>query len=728
MTDEIEPLRKQIAAACDALKPWHGRFPAEIDEIRELLKTLTAKQGKFSGEHERLSIGIMGQVKAGKSSFLNALLFGGNPILPEAATPKTANLTRITWGETPKLTVTFYSPAEWRQIEAAARRPSDDVESHVARGLVDMARNQKLDIAAILESGEKVVKADDIQGLVGVMNDYVGENGKYTALVQMTELALPDEALIGYEIVDTPGMNDPVASRTDKTREYMATCDVVLFLSRCGQFLDQSDTHLLRSQLPAKGAKRIALVAGQMDGAIIDDGYDRASLQETESNIRVRLTRRADVEMGKAAQAAQAHGDDARADLFRSLQTPLFASTFAHLFATWPDTRWRERESMAITYENMSELADDVWQGRRPTLEDWERIGNFAQIRQIYDRARADKDALLKSQRDSLLSETQHQWQAALKALDDAVTLRDAILCVNELKNIHHLQKQCEDRIERIATKLGKVMDTVQTKAEAECANMCAALQKDTARYSSLKMQKGVEKETHSRTISTSVWYKPWTWGDEETIFYTVTRDYEFVAAADAIERLADYGQASARSLESEFLSLVSMDALRMKLREVLLAELDTAQVGFDAGVFRQRLEKTLNGLKLPTLSFDIGDVRRSIGARFSGEVRGEQIALLNQAVKDSLLEISQRLAQEVTDKVDALCNGLTRIKTQLARRMTDDIRNELAQLQEAFAQKEEERRVLARLLKVIERFSATADRIAQTARGAHSTHIEIVD
>jgi hypothetical protein len=59
---------------------------------------------------------------------------------------------------------------------------------------------------------------------------------------------------------------------------------------------------------------------------------------------------------------------------------------------------------------------------------------------------------------------------------------------------------------------------------------------------------------------------------------------------------------------------------------------------------------------------------------------------------------------------------------------MTDDIRNELAQLQEAFAQKEEERRVLARLLKVIERFSATADRIAQTARGAHSTHIEIVD
>ena len=31
-------------------------------------------------------------------------------------------------------------------------------------------------------------------------------------------------------------MNDSVPSRTQKTREYMAQCDVVLFLSRASQF------------------------------------------------------------------------------------------------------------------------------------------------------------------------------------------------------------------------------------------------------------------------------------------------------------------------------------------------------------------------------------------------------------------------------------------------------------------------------------------------------------
>lgn len=39
---------------------------------------------------------------------------------------------------------------------------------------------------------------------------------------------------------------------------------------------------LLAEQLPAKGVKRMVLVAGQLDGAIADDGFDRASLAETE--------------------------------------------------------------------------------------------------------------------------------------------------------------------------------------------------------------------------------------------------------------------------------------------------------------------------------------------------------------------------------------------------------------------------------------------------------------
>ena len=78
----------------NSITQWNNTFP-QIQSLVEIEKDLQAKQARWQQQEQKLSIGIMGQVKAGKSSFLNALLFAGKPILPEAATPKTANLTKI---------------------------------------------------------------------------------------------------------------------------------------------------------------------------------------------------------------------------------------------------------------------------------------------------------------------------------------------------------------------------------------------------------------------------------------------------------------------------------------------------------------------------------------------------------------------------------------------------------------------------------------------------------
>ena len=39
--------------------------------------------------------------------------------------------------------------------------------------------------------------------------------------------------------MDTPGLNDPIPSRTIRTKEFMELCDVVFFLSQAGSFLDR---------------------------------------------------------------------------------------------------------------------------------------------------------------------------------------------------------------------------------------------------------------------------------------------------------------------------------------------------------------------------------------------------------------------------------------------------------------------------------------------------------
>ena len=50
-------------------------------------------------DNEILKIGVVGQVKAGKSSFLNSLFFEGENVLPRASKTMTAGLTVLDYGE-----------------------------------------------------------------------------------------------------------------------------------------------------------------------------------------------------------------------------------------------------------------------------------------------------------------------------------------------------------------------------------------------------------------------------------------------------------------------------------------------------------------------------------------------------------------------------------------------------------------------------------------------------
>ena len=80
-------------------------------------KELKSSLKKAAAKGRKLVIGIIGAVKAGKSSFLNALLFDGEQYLPKAITPSTATLTKISYAETPKAVVHFFSREDWEQIE-----------------------------------------------------------------------------------------------------------------------------------------------------------------------------------------------------------------------------------------------------------------------------------------------------------------------------------------------------------------------------------------------------------------------------------------------------------------------------------------------------------------------------------------------------------------------------------------------------------------------------------
>lgn len=127
--DKIDKLKADLSPYADC---------ARLETLDEVKTRFLKRTGDFFREDRKLNIGVIGQVKAGKSSFLNTLLFEGKKVLPSAATPKTATLTKIEYGEENRLCIEYYTPEEWSVLERNALVDSKDSEFEAAREIMSM--------------------------------------------------------------------------------------------------------------------------------------------------------------------------------------------------------------------------------------------------------------------------------------------------------------------------------------------------------------------------------------------------------------------------------------------------------------------------------------------------------------------------------------------------------------------------------------------------------------
>ena len=83
-----------------------------------------------------MKVGIIGGIKAGKSTFLNALIFDGESVLPQAATPMTAALTRMVYSEKKNYAkIHFYTKDGWVGIKRLAEEFDEKLDHLVAEKL-----------------------------------------------------------------------------------------------------------------------------------------------------------------------------------------------------------------------------------------------------------------------------------------------------------------------------------------------------------------------------------------------------------------------------------------------------------------------------------------------------------------------------------------------------------------------------------------------------------------
>ena len=282
-----------------------------LGDTENAFKNYLENYQRLESEDKILTIGIVGQVNAGKSSFLNALFFDSKDILPKAATPMTAALTKIRYSDNISAKVHFFSLNDWKIIEDSAKKCQMAIETERKKrkenlekmgksvstindiqlldsiGLSDSEKSfyeiydnfkkneselkNKLEESENNDNFEELQGVDTIDSLKNKLENYVGVDGKYMPIVKYVEIFLNISAIKDFDIVDTPGLNDPVISRGQLTRNFLGKCDVVFLLSPSGQFFDSQDIDLFSEQLPQEGIKEVVVIGSKFDNGIIGE-------------------------------------------------------------------------------------------------------------------------------------------------------------------------------------------------------------------------------------------------------------------------------------------------------------------------------------------------------------------------------------------------------------------------------------------------------------------------
>ncbi|WRD13777.1 dynamin-like GTPase family protein [Helicobacter pylori] len=299
-----------------------------VIKAEELEKTLKEMQDT----DRDLKVGIIGRVKAGKSSLLNALIFEGVEVLPKAATPMTASLTVLKYAKTLSTEVEFYSQKDiselkneharyerefQRMVGEEVKKQKQSLANRAKEGIknvVKMFSGNKSDKEApkervlsdeeILEKARRIAKselekdtklvssydqyermkksgllntekldphiqANSLQELNQKLLQFVGADGKFMPYTKAVQISLNNPNLKDLEVIDTPGVNDPIASREERTKALLKDCDVVFIISPSNQFLTDSDMDLFDRVSNKEGLQEIYFVVSQADSAVL---------------------------------------------------------------------------------------------------------------------------------------------------------------------------------------------------------------------------------------------------------------------------------------------------------------------------------------------------------------------------------------------------------------------------------------------------------------------------
>ena len=726
--DAVAASRDNLHAALDALvaaikghaddvdvigpKTAHARAIASIHE------DVVRLGAKFDGDR-LLRLGVVGQVKAGKSSLLNLLLFGGKEVLPKAATPMTASLTHIIKSDRDEIEVEYYTKKDWAEIEEHAKeykRMKQEGENRTTQvpafvqashELVEMAAERGLQVGQHLDT--TAVETVPMSEMNDKLTSLVGADGKLTPLVKSVTIRCA-EGVPDLDIVDTPGINDPIGSRSRRAEKMLVDCDAVLLLSYAGQFMDDVDVRFFKRKLPQEGIGSRLIIGSKFDSALIDVARDaQGDLQVARNDTERRLESHASEAVRRLAEGAPEE---------HSRPKIIFASAMCSKLATTPYDQWDNHDksifdSLRNAYPDWLDSADEsAGTITDETKETLTALGNEQKIDDHLDEQRDNKGQRIFA---SNQQKVEAKRTAALKEADELLeslsTYREKINNVN-VEHVDQQMKKLDGLEQRLSYMIKDEWSICMARAMEPLTEFRRELQ-DEAKDAREELGGAVSTRTKTKKKKKKgAWNATKRFFGGESGWKTTSYEVQVLntaAVESAIEELGAYitdkldelreqmftdadfvrksqealGRVIANNLDNEAAEDYDVDMLRASLRDALTSIAANARDKLEKGANFQPKKLSLSSREAEA-GLDQG--RKAIRSAVDRAIRWirqahEEWAQIAQESEDTLVPLvvaglkksQEQLKRDIEDRafktsrIDSACHEIERCCTSLS-------------------------------------------------------------
>jgi len=709
---------KQLQTTCQMLSTYKHLVGPEASEKVELILNGFQKNLKDAENKNRtLKVGVIGAMKAGKSSFLNTFIFNGEDLLPKSCIPMTAALTKISYATQPKTVVHFYEETDWAKIEKKAKELKEEIQSQYEVYLDDWKKknegfgferevhlkpppkisqekfiNQKLheldeSLRSYIQLVEEVEKRDkSILSKLGkidetnscnrsTLDQYVSADGKFTPIVNYIEVFSDAEILnkIGIEIIDTPGLNDPITSRSEATMRFLSECDAVLLLSPCSQFMNEQDVSLMLNKLPSANIEEYLVVGSKLDAAILDYKKSKCPFEEAYKETASKKINR----YGEIIRQLlnKMPSNDALTKL--SQRKPALLSS---LFKNWSD---KVRQNKPLSTEELS-LKNNLEKrfDFTPDIKMLNALSGINEIHSLVNRIYENKEKIISTRNDTIVSQRLHDVVITLNSIIEDTTRSKRDLETADLSNLKNKIKYAENAIDSSRRKISSIFTVAANDCMANLAELKNSLILSSRNYTNFKVDKHVSSTIEDRDSGLFGWF---------TKQVEVTHTTYSAETAQVIDNLTLYIAEVENLLAGKLKILIDEEKIKTDVKNTMLKVFKQGECPFDEDDVLCPLNEILSKIKIPSCPISCEKYIDKVRAAFpTGFAQSDDIHTLSSLQSELITTIQSDINQNIDTSVDKIKSMLNNQAEEFSDNLEQKMVDHQKRIQSQIAQREE--------------------------------------